>query len=142
LPPGALDDESDGMRRALRRVRHVRRDQQDFAGADRHVERAAVLHGLEHHVALELIEEFLARVDVVVVAGVRAAHHHDDEVAVAEHTLVADRRLQLRAVRIDPCLEIECLQGLHVYSVSFAYVTRCHGKTRSARWQGRQPGFA
>src|SRR6266478_4452614 len=82
--------------------------------------RAAVLHGLEHHVAFELVEEFLPRVDVVVLAGVRAAHHHDDEIAIAKHTLVAHRRLQLRAVGIDPLPEIERLQGFHVSSVPFA----------------------
>ena len=72
--------------------------QQHLPGADRHIHRAPVLHGLEHHVALELVEELLARIDVVVLAGVRAAHDHDDEVAVAEHALVAHRRLEQRAV--------------------------------------------
>ena len=35
----------------------------------------------------------------------------------AKHPLVADRRLQLRAVGVDPLPEIECLQGLHCESV-------------------------
>src|SRR5256885_3651493 len=129
----ALDHQAHGVCGSLRRLRQVGRNQQHFAGADRHVDRAAVLHGPEHHVAFELVEEFLPRVDVVVLAGVRAAHHHDDEIAIAKHALVAHRRLQLRAVGIDPLPEIERLQGLHVSSVPFAYVTRSKAGARSAR---------
>src|SRR5204863_511146 len=90
-------------------------------------------HGPEHHVTLELVEEFLPGVDVVVLAGVRAPHHHDDEIAIAKHALVAHGRLQLRAVGIDPLPEIERLQGLHVSSVPFAYVTRSKAGARSTR---------
>src|SRR5262249_59133342 len=79
--------------------------------------------GPEHHVAVHLVEELLARIDVKVLARVRAAYHHDDEVAVAESALVADRRPQLRAVGVDPLPQVECLQGLHVASVP-PYVTR------------------
>ena len=120
----ALDHQSHGVGGALRRVRQLRRDEQHLARADRHLHGTTFLHGPEHHVALELVEELLTRVDVVVLAGIRPAHDHDDEIAVAEHALVADGRLQLRAVRIDPLPQVECLQGLHVPSVPFAYGTR------------------
>src|SRR3984893_10423475 len=129
----ALDHQAHGVGGPLRRMRQVGRKQQDFAGADRQIDRAAVLHGPEHHVAFELVEELLPRVDVVVLAGVRAAHHHDDEIAIVKHALVAHRRLQLRAVRIDPFPDIERLQGFHVSSVPFAYVTRCGAGARRAR---------
>src|SRR5256884_423366 len=116
---GPLDHEPDGVSGPLRRVRHFGRNEEHLTLADRHIDRAAVLHGLEHHVALELVEELLPGVDVVVLAGIRAADHHDDEVAVAEDALVAHRRPQLRAVGLDPLLEIERLQGFHVPSVPF-----------------------
>src|SRR5438270_190602 len=117
--PGPLDHEPDGVSGPLRRVRHFGRNEEHLTLADRHIDRAAVLHGLEHHVALELVEELLPGVDVVVLAGIRAADHHDDEVAVAEDALVAHRRPQLRAVGLDPLLEIERLQGFHVPSMPF-----------------------
>ena len=78
----ALDDQAHGVGGAPRRVRHVGRQQEDLAFADRHVHALAVLHGGERDAAFELVEEFLARVDVEIAAGVRAAHDHDDELAV------------------------------------------------------------
>ncbi len=61
---------------------------------DRQVDRLAVLHGFEHHVAFELIEELIARIEVIILASVRAANDHYDEIAVAEKTLIAYGRLQ------------------------------------------------
>jgi hypothetical protein len=105
-------------------------EQQHLSGTDRQVHDASVLHGSQHHVTFELVKELLARVDVVVLAGIRAADHHDDEVAVTEHALVAHGRPQLRAVGIDPLPQVECLQGLHGASVP-PYVTRCGGREES-----------
>src|SRR5262249_10051985 len=92
--------------------------------------------------AFQLIEELLARIDVIVLAGVRAADHHDDEVAVAKYALVTDRWAQQRPVGIDPLPQVECLQGLHVASGT-SYVTRCADETRrpgdatgQAKWHG------
>src|SRR5256885_17210610 len=106
-----LDHQAHGVGGSLRRMRHIGRNQQDFPGPDRHLDRAAPPHALEHHVAPEPAEEFLPGVDVIVLAGIRPPHHHDDEIAIAKHALVAHGRLQLRAVGIDPLPEIERLQG-------------------------------
>ena len=65
----ALDDQAHGVGGAPRRVRHVRRQQEDLAFADRHVHALAVLDGGERDAALELVEEFLARVDVEIACG-------------------------------------------------------------------------
>src|SRR5207248_244711 len=62
---GPLDHEPDGVSGPLRRVRHFGRNEEHLTLADRHIERAAVLHGLEHHVALELVEELLPGVNMV-----------------------------------------------------------------------------
>ena len=64
----AFHDESDRVGEALRRMRHVRWQQQDVAFADFDVDRLPVLHGLQHHVAFELVEELLARVIVKILA--------------------------------------------------------------------------
>ena len=64
----ALHDKSDRVGEALRRMRHVRWQQQDVAFADCDVDRLPVLHGLQHHVAFELVEELLARIVVKILA--------------------------------------------------------------------------
>ena len=47
---------------------------------------------------------------MVVLARVRTADHHDDELTVAEDALVAHRRLQHVTVLVDPAAEVEGLQ--------------------------------
>ncbi len=44
---------------------------------------------LQHHVALELVEELLARIDMEIAARIGPADHHHDEVANRKHQLVA-----------------------------------------------------
>ena len=58
-------------------------------------------------VALDLVEELRPRIDMEVVAGVRAAHHHHDELVVGDHHLVRDRRPKLVGVVIDPAQEMD-----------------------------------
>ena len=101
-----LDDQADRVRRPLRRVRHVGRQQEDVALLDRDVARLAVLDDLQDDVALDLVEQFLAGVDVVIGAGVRPADDHDQELAVAPDRLVADRRLEQVAVFVDPAFRL------------------------------------
>jgi hypothetical protein len=50
---------------------------------------------------------------VIVAAAVRAANNHNDELTVAKDALVANGRLQERAVLVDPAFEVEGLQGWH-----------------------------
>ena len=92
--------------------------QQHVAFANRDVHTPPLLDGSQQHVALELVEEFLARVVVIVVTGVRAANHHDDELALFEHLLVAHGRAQFGPVRVDPLLEVERCQRLHGPSIN------------------------
>ena len=94
-------------------MRNVARKQQNLALADRQIDAAAILDGAQEHVALELVEELCARVVVIVLAGIRTADDHDDELGVLEHLLVPDRRLQQVSVLVDPALEIEGGQRLH-----------------------------
>ena len=85
----------------------MRRQQEDVALADRHVARPAVLVQPKHHVALELVEEFLERIVVVIGALVRSANHGNDEVRIREDLGVADRRLEYVAVGVDLFLQVE-----------------------------------
>src|SRR5690606_10857470 len=117
-PALALDHQAHGVGEALRRMGHVGRQQQDFALTNGDVDALAVLDGPQQHVAFELVEEFLARVVVIVGAGVRPADHHDDELGVAEHLAVAHRRLEEFAVLVDPSLKIERLERFHAAKYS------------------------
>jgi hypothetical protein len=94
-------------------MRHVGRQQEDLAFANLDVHSLAVLDGGQRDAAFELVEELLARVDVEILATVGTAHHHDDELAVGEHQLVAHGWLQQMAVLVDPALEIEGLEFSH-----------------------------
>ncbi len=85
------------------------RQQQDFAGADRHAADGAILVHHQHHVALELIEKFLHRVVVEVGALVGTADDGDHHIGVLPDLNVTDRRLEQMAVFIDPGAKIERL---------------------------------
>ena len=105
-----LDDEADRALRTLRRMAHMRRQQKHLALADRNVVEFTVLDHLEHHVALELIKELFHGVIVIVGALVRAADDLHGHLALFENFLVADRWLEQMLVRLDPALEVECVQ--------------------------------
>jgi hypothetical protein len=63
-------------------------------------------HHVQVHVAFDLVEELLVRVDVKVGALVGAADHHDDEVrSGGKHLLVAHRRLEQVLVFGEPARE-------------------------------------
>src|SRR5579875_1835315 len=91
-PAPALYHQPHRVRGPLGRVRDFGRQQKDFAFPDRQVDRFSVVADLEHHVALDLVEELLAGIDVIVGARVRAADHHADELRVLVDLLVADLR--------------------------------------------------
>ena len=67
-PALTLDHQAHRVRITLRRMRHVRRQQQNLAFADRNVDTGAVLNRVQQHVAFELVEEFFAGVVVIVAA--------------------------------------------------------------------------
>src|SRR5215471_15723810 len=104
----ALDHEPPGSRAAPRRVRQS-------AGAEKHLACAELHHlpalalRLERNldVAVNLIEELLARLDVKVEAHVRPGEDHDDEILIVrEHAVGLERRLEEMPVLLDPALEI------------------------------------
>src|SRR5262245_21975749 len=109
--PRRLDHQSDrAFLRPLRGMTDVRREEEDVALPYRDVVEIAVVDDLEHHVALELIEELFHRIIVVVGALVRPADDLHGHVAGLEHLLVADRRLEQVLMLLDPALEVEGAQ--------------------------------
>jgi hypothetical protein len=63
--------------------------------------------------SFDLEKKFLAGIVVIILAGIRSSHRHDDEGAVLEQQLVANRRLQQVAVLLDPALQVERGNGRH-----------------------------
>src|SRR6266478_2667167 len=119
--PAPLDHQPHRPGWTLRRVRRVRREQEDLPLADGDVHPLSLLQSAQDDVAFHLVEELLAFVDVVVGAGVGPAHHRHHEVAVAFPDLrVADRRLEQVAVLVDPGAEIEGLHGLRTSAMHFS----------------------
>ena len=115
---------------ALRRVRDLRGQEKHLAFADRHVDSALSLDGLQHDVALELIEELGTGVMVEILAGIGAADRHHDELAILEQQLVAHGRLEKCAVLIDPGAQVEAATGacdLTPRSISSARHPTCTG---------------
>ncbi len=94
-------------------MRDFRRQQQDFTLANRNVYALAILNRLQQHIALELIEKLRSFVVVIVLARVRPADDHDDEVVLIEYLLVAHRWLQQVTMIVNPLPEIECCEGPH-----------------------------
>src|SRR5947199_7944881 len=86
---------------------YARRKQENVSRADRDVPMFAVVDDLQGHVTLELVEKFLAHVDVIVLSRIRAADDHHDEVTIFPNYLISDRWLEQMPVFIDPALEIE-----------------------------------
>src|SRR6185437_2281304 len=128
----ALDDEADAAGlRPLRRVPHIRRQQEHFAGTDRDVARPALIHHPQHDIALDLIEEFLEGIVMEVGPGIGPADHEHDEIAVAPDFRIADRRLQQMAMLLHPFSEIERL-GIEIH-----YLLRCRCR-RSAPLHSRR----
>src|SRR5579862_7173409 len=61
-----FDDEADGVRWPARRVRHLARQQKDFALLDRNIAKLAVVDDLQHDVAFDLIKQLFAGIDVII----------------------------------------------------------------------------
>jgi 2-aminomuconate deaminase len=102
-----FNHQPDRIGRTARRMRRVGREQKNIAFGERNIGGLAVLQNLENDVAFQLIEKFLAAVHMIISAAIRAANHHNDEIAVFPDALVANRRLKQVAVLVNPLLEID-----------------------------------
>jgi len=116
--PDPFHHQADGVRRPLRRMRAIGRQQEHFSLPDRLAPPpASIVDILQHHVTFQLVEKFLAGIDVKVSAGVGTTDDHDDELGVFPDHLRPDWRLQQITVLIDPALEVERFEKLcHVTS--------------------------
>src|SRR5262249_37892097 len=86
---------------------YMRGQQEYFALPNRHIVKITIVADLHHHVALQLVKEFLHRVVMIIGAFVWTADHHHGHFAVLEYLLVADRRLKQVCVLVDPLLKVE-----------------------------------
>lgn len=103
--PLRFDDKADRSRdRSLRRMAYVRRYAEDIAFIQFDVVVFSAIDQLENHVAFELIEEFIDRIVVKVGALIGTADYRNHQIGLRPDLLIADRRLQLVAILVDPVL--------------------------------------
>jgi len=117
-PPDPFHHQADGVRRPLRRMRTIGRQQEDFSRPNSLPPPLAfIVDILQHHVTLELVEEFLSRIDVKVSTSVGTTDDHDDELGIFPDHLGPNGRLQQITMLIDPAFEVESLENIcHVIS--------------------------
>src|SRR5262249_62096190 len=92
--------------KTLRRMMNVGRQKEDLACLDGNILGLAIIHDAQDHVSFELIKKLLARIVMVVFAGVGTADHHDDEIAGLIDLLVANGRLEMSLVGFNPLLQV------------------------------------
>jgi len=83
------------------------RKQEDFALSDGlALPLAFTVDVLQHHVAFQLVEKLVSRVNVEVSASIWATDDHDHELGVFPNDLGPHRRSQQVTVIIDPAFQI------------------------------------
>ena len=102
----ALDDDTDGVGRANRRVRDIGRNEKRFTLADEMIDDFVALADPDFDVAFELVKVFLRIDEVEIVPRVRTFDDHDKKVAAVVEITVADRRLKQVAVGLDPVVDV------------------------------------
>lgn len=133
----ALDDQTDRVGWSLRRMRRVAREKKNLAFVYLDVNRLAVVDYLEDDVALDLVEELFALIDVVVGTRVRSTDNHYDELTIFPDALVADRWLQEMPVFIDPLFEINRAQSSHIKVLSaYTNFTQVRKRTCNSQFAG------
>jgi hypothetical protein len=91
----------------LRRMRHMAGEEQDIACANRYIDRFTALHGFQQHFAFKLVEEFFARVVVIIAPRVGAAHDHDDKFGFLEDLPITNGWFEVLTVAIDPIAKVK-----------------------------------
>ncbi len=98
-----LDHKSNASRlRPLWRMSNVGRQEKHAAFLNWNLAVPAILDGPEHHVALELEEEFLMRIIMVISSYDWSHQDHHQEVAVSPDRFVGHRWRELGSVIFDP----------------------------------------
>ena len=102
----ALHDDADGVGRANRSVRDIRRNEKGFALADEMIDDLVALADPDFDVAFELVKVFLRIDEVEIVPRVRTFDDHDKKVAAIVKITVADWRLKQIAICFDPVINV------------------------------------
>ena len=108
----ALDDDADGVGRAHRGVRDIRRNKKRFTFADEMIDDLVALADADFDGAFKLVKIFFGIDEMKIVPRVWAFDDHDEKVAAVVEIAVADRRLKQVAVRLDPVVDIDRRQDL------------------------------
>ena len=106
-PALAFQHQAHRARWPLWGMRHLGWQQKYFAFADGHINRLAVFEVTQVHCAFELIEKLFAFIDMIIGAGIGAAHDRNHEFTIFPDLPVAHGRLEQVAVFVDPFFEVE-----------------------------------
>jgi hypothetical protein len=97
---------ADGIRRTLRGMRNVWRNEKRFALTHNMIDNAIAFANSHFNIALELIE-ILLRVDAMkIIPRIRPFDNHDEKIAPVVQVTIAHRRLEFFPVLLDPVFEI------------------------------------
>ncbi len=93
-PSSALDDQTYGASRTLRRMRDARRQEQNLTGAYGQIANPAVLGHPKHHISFELVEKLFGGIDVEIASSIGTTDGHHDKFTVLKYELVAHGRFE------------------------------------------------
>jgi hypothetical protein len=100
----AFCDESDRVRRALRRMRHIRRNEKRLALMDNVINNATAFTDPHLDVAFELIEILFRIYQMKIVPRVWAFDDHHEKIAPVVKIAIAHRRFKFVGILLNPVL--------------------------------------
>jgi hypothetical protein len=103
----SFDHQAHGICPTDRIMGNARWQQEHLALADRDLDGFAIFLDLDLDVPLELVKKLFALIPMIVLARIRAADHHHDEIVIVKDALIPNRRPQEMPVFIDPLFKIE-----------------------------------
>src|SRR5579862_6444255 len=110
-----LDDYPDRLSGTLWRMPHVLGKKKDLAFSDGNFQRRFTrrLDHSQRNITFQLIEKFFRGIIMIIAPLIRPADHGDHHLTVFPHLRIADRRLELLFIFIDPLLKIKSLETLN-----------------------------
>jgi hypothetical protein len=100
--PTAFDDDAQRVGRPHRGVRHVRRNEERLALANKIIDDPITFADADFNIAFQLVEVFFRIDQMKVVSSIRPFNNHHKKIATIIKVLIADRGLEEVAIRFDP----------------------------------------
>ncbi len=142
--PAPLHNQTNGVRRSLGRVRHIRWNEKRFALADNVINDAISFADTHLDVAFELIEVLFRINKVKIIPGVGAFYDHHEKISAIVKVSVAYGRFEFISVLFNPVLYVDwrlhCGHGHERISTRVKRQTRSVEPSLTALPQRLKPG--